>query len=130
VLPGICWGISRFALGGTGAAWGGLGARAAPAMSAYQAASGSALASAPRTAPAPNIVNPGVGEANSAVPSNPVSSLVQLLQSVVNFYEQGANQFSALLQNPVGGLQQIITAFATNPAAALAAHAPLLWSGA
>ncbi|OBI55213.1 PPE family protein [Mycobacterium sp. E787] len=99
--------------------------QAATAMSTYQAASGAALASAPRTTPAPTIVNPG-----SAVQSNPVSGLAQLLQSFLNFYEDGAAQFSALLQNPVGTLQQIITAFATNPVAALVAYAPLLFFGA
>uniref|UniRef100_UPI0012679D38 PPE family protein n=1 Tax=Mycobacterium sp. UM_CSW TaxID=1370119 RepID=UPI0012679D38 len=92
--------------------------QAATTMGAYQAVSGGALASAPRTAPAPNIVNQ-----NEAAQSNPVSS-------VVNFYEQGASQFSGLLQNPVGTLQQIITAFATNPAAALVAYAPLIFFGA
>ncbi|HTY28714.1 MAG TPA: PPE family protein [Mycobacterium sp.] len=99
--------------------------QAATTMSAYQAASGAALASAPRTAPAPNIVDPG-----SAAQNGPGSSLVQLLQGYVNFYEEGYSQFSALLQNPVAGLQQIVTAFATNPAAALVAYAPLLFFGA
>jgi PPE-repeat protein len=101
--------------------------QAATVMGAYQAASGGALASAPRTAPAPNIVNPG---GNAAAQSNPFSGLLQPFQSLVNFYEQGAGQFSALLQNPVGTLQQIITAFATNPEAALVAYAPLLFFAA
>jgi PPE-repeat protein len=104
--------------------------QAAITMGAYQVASGGALASAPRTTPAPSIVNPGSSGIGNAAQSNPVSGLVQLLQSYVNFYEEGANQFSALLQNPVGTLQQIITAFATNPAAALVAYAPLLFFGA
>jgi PPE-repeat protein len=55
---------------------------------------------------------------------------VQLLQAYVNLYQEGLSQFEALLQNPVGTLQQIITAFATNPAAALVAYAPLLFFGA
>ena len=92
--------------------------------------SGASLASAPRTAPAPPVVNPGVGEANSATQINPGSWLVQLLQAPVNLYQEGFNQFTALLQNPVGTLQQIITAFATNPAAALVAYSPLLFFGA
>jgi PPE-repeat protein len=105
--------------------------QAASAMSAYQAAAGAALASAPRTTAAPSIVNPRPGDlGNAASPSNPLSGFVQMVQSVVNYYEQGANQFSALLQNPVGTLQQIITAFATNPAAALVAYGPLLFFGA
>src|SRR5215471_2372920 len=37
--------------------------QAATTMGMYQAVSGSALASAPRTTPAPIVVNPGVGEA-------------------------------------------------------------------
>src|ERR1700749_2695921 len=41
--------------------------QAATAMSAYQAASSAALASAPRTAPAPTVVNPGAGETQDAV---------------------------------------------------------------
>jgi PPE-repeat protein len=105
--------------------------QAATTMGAYQAVSGAALASAPRTAPAPSIVNPGSSDlSNAAGQSNPVSWLVQLLQSYVSLYQEGSNQFSALLQNPVGTLQQIITAFATNPAAALVAYAPLLFFGA
>src|SRR5436853_59848 len=80
----------------------------------------------PRTTAAPNIVNPGAGEASSAAQSGPRSWLTQL----VDLYQQGLNQFEALLQNPVGTLQQIITAFATNPAAALLAYGPLLLFGA
>ncbi len=105
--------------------------QAATAMSTYQAASGAALASAPRTTPAPTIVSPRSSDLGSAAAQgNPASGLVQLLQSFVNFYEQGANQFTAILQNPVRTLQQIITAFATNPVAALVAYSPLLFFGA
>ncbi len=105
--------------------------QAATTMGAYQAASGGALASAPRTTPAPSIVNPGAGDlGNAAAQSDPVSWLVQLLQTYVNLYQEGFNQFSALLQNPVGMLQQIISAFATNPVAALVAYSPLLFFGA
>ena len=105
--------------------------QAATTMGAYQAASGGALASAPRTTPAPSIVNPGAGDlGNAAAQSDPVSWLVQLLQTYVNLYQEGFNQFSALLQNPVGTLQQIISAFATNPVAALVAYSPLLFFGA
>jgi PPE-repeat protein len=105
--------------------------QAATTMGAYQAASGGALASAPRTTPAPSIVNPGAGDlSNAAARSGPGSWLVQLLQAYVNLYQEGFSQFEALLQNPVGTLQQIITAFATNPAAALVAYGPLLFFGA
>jgi PPE-repeat protein len=104
--------------------------QAASTMGAYQAASGAALASAPRTTPAPSIVNQSGDLSNAAAQSNPFSGLLQPLQSLVNFYEQGATQFSGLLQNPVGTLQQIIAAFAANPEAALVAYAPLIFFGA
>jgi PPE-repeat protein len=104
--------------------------QAATVMGAYQAVAGGALASAPRTTPAPNIVNPGGDLSNAAAQSNPFSGLLQPLQSLVNFYQQGASQFSGLLQNPVGTLQQIITAIVANPEAALVAYAPLLFFGA
>jgi PPE-repeat protein len=101
--------------------------QAATAMGRYQAASGAALASAPRTIPAPSIVNPGAGEVGNAVAqSGPGSWLSQLLQAYLNFYKDIFNELSAFLQNPVGTLQQIVIAFATNPAAALVAYGPLL----
>ncbi|BBZ46204.1 PPE family protein [Mycobacterium parmense] len=102
--------------------------QAATAMGAYQAASGAALASAPRTAVAPAIVK--LDGANAASQSNPVSSLLQLVQSFTNLYEDGFGEFQTLLQNPVGTLRQIITAFATNPAAALVAYGPLFFFAA
>src|SRR5271168_1861608 len=64
--------------------------QAATAMSIYQAASGAAVASAPRTAPAPNVVNPGVGEANTgatAAPANPVSAILQVLEQLFQTYQ-------------------------------------------
>ncbi|WP_461479957.1 PPE domain-containing protein [Mycobacterium sp. HUMS_1102779] len=102
--------------------------QAATVMSAYQAASGTALASAPRTAPAPPIVKADGG--NAAAQANPFSGLMQLVQTFANFYQQGFGEFETLLQNPVGTLQQIITAFATNPAAALVAYGPLFFFAA
>ena len=103
--------------------------QAATAMSTYQAASGAALASAPRTAPAPTVVNPGVGEANNAAASlGPGSVLSQLLQTYVNFYGGIFNELSTFFQNPVGNSVQIIQAFMTNPSAALVAYGPLLFA--
>jgi PPE-repeat protein len=103
---------------------------AATTMSVYQAASGAALASAPRTTAAPSIVNPGAGEASdppaTAAQSGPGAWLSQLLQAYLHFVKNIFNEFSAFLQNPVGTLHQIVIAFATNPAAALVAYAPLL----
>jgi PPE-repeat protein len=93
--------------------------QAATTMGVYQAASGAALASAPRTTPAPSIVNPGAGEAGNVAAttaqSAPGSWISELLSAL-----------RALLKGPVGTLQQIITLFAANPAAALVAFGPLL----
>ncbi len=101
--------------------------QAATAMSVYHAISGAALASAPRATAAPAIMNPGVGVVGNAVgQSGPGSWLSQLLQAYLSFYKNLFNELSAFLQNPVGTLRQIIMAFATNPAAALVAYAPLL----
>ncbi len=72
-------------------------------------------------------MNPGAGEVgNAAAQSNPGSWLSQLLQAFLNFYKNLLNELATFLQNPVGTLQQIITAFATNPVAALLAYGPLL----
>jgi PPE-repeat protein len=82
--------------------------QAATTMSTYQAASGAALASAPRTTAAPFIVNPGAGAASdppvTAAPINPGSWLTQLLQALLNF-----------LQNLVRTLQYWIIAYVTTP---------------
>ncbi len=99
--------------------------QAATAMAAYQVASGAALASAPRTAPAPPITKRN--GADAAAQGGPGSSIVQLVQSFGNFYQEGFSEFMTLLQHPVATLQQMITAFATNPAAALVAYGPLLF---
>ena len=88
---------------------------AATVMGIYQATSGAALASAPRTAPAPIILNPGA-QAQS------------LLSAALNFDNNIFSQLSAFVQNPVGTWQQIGVAFSTNPVAALVAYAPLLMS--
>ena len=97
--------------------------QAATAMSTYQAVSGAALASAPRTSPAPTVVNPGLGVIDNAAittaQSGPGSWLSQLLQAVLNFFKN-------LLQNLVGMLRQLISAFLLNPAGGLVFVAPLL----
>jgi PPE-repeat protein len=87
---------------------------AATAMSTYQAVSGAALASAPRAAPAPNVVNPGAGEADNPAlttaqsASGPGSWLSNILKQLMTF------------------LQDLIRAFLMNPLGALGAYAPLL----
>jgi len=104
--------------------------QAATAMSTYQAASGAALASAPRTAPAPAVVNPGVSAADNAATSapDPASLISQLLQTYVNFYGGMFNELSTFFQNPIGNSVNIIDAFLTNPSEALVAYGPLLFA--
>jgi PPE-repeat protein len=113
--------------------------QAATTMATYQAISGTALASAPRTKPAPFVVNPGVGEGGNAAataaqtaaqPQAALSgsslNLSDLLPSFLNFFKNIFSQLSTFMQNPFGSLQQILSAFAANPAAALLAYGPLL----
>ncbi|MFZ1178655.1 MAG: PPE family protein, partial [Mycobacterium sp.] len=98
--------------------------QAASAMSTYQAASGAALASAPRTAPAPSIVNPG-GQANDATvnaaqnASDSGNWLANLLKQLENFLQDFMQNLSQILQN-----------FLTNLPAFLAANGPLLFFAA
>jgi PPE-repeat protein len=113
--------------------------QAATTMATYQAISGTALASAPRTTPAPFVVTPGVGETGNAAAtaaqtaaqpqaaqSGSSLNLSDLLSSLLNFFKNISGQLSTFLQNPFGSLQQILSAFAANPAAALLAYGPLL----
>jgi PPE-repeat protein len=95
--------------------------QAATTMGAYQATSGVALASAPRTTAAPSIVHPGAGEADHVASStaqstfDPGSWLSQILQELV-----------AILRDPMGSLTKIVQALLMNPIVALLAYAPLL----
>ncbi len=91
--------------------------QAATTMSAYQVASGVALASAPRTAPAPSIVNPG-GEADDAA-----VTAAQNASGSGNWLQNLLQQLEKLLQN----LSQIIQNFLNNLPAFLAANGPLLF---
>ncbi|MGH3555141.1 MAG: PPE family protein, partial [Mycobacterium sp.] len=113
--------------------------QAATTMATYQVVSGIALASAPRTTPAPLVVKPGVGESGNAVAnaaqagaqsqaaqSGSSLNLSDLLSSYLNFYKNLLSELSTFMQNPVGSLQHIISAFGANPAAALLAYGPLL----
>ncbi len=119
--------------------------QAAATMGLYQAASGAALASAPRTTPAPTVVNPGAGETagaaanaarvqagEAAAAADPWQWLLQLLQQLWNAY---INSFSWMyqvifefLQDPIGNSIKIIEAFLTNPWAALITYGPLLFA--
>src|SRR6516165_6276742 len=99
---------------------------AATIMGIYQATSGAALASAPRTAPAPTVVNPGAQA--QAAQSGSSLDLSNLLSPLLNSSQSMFNELSTVMQNPLGTLQQMVAAFAANPVAALTAMAPLLVS--
>jgi PPE-repeat protein len=88
--------------------------QAATTMGTYHAVSGAALASAPRTAPAPVVLAANSASAAAQPPSSG------------NFFTDLYKQLGQLFQNPVGILNQIIAAFSTNPAAALMAYGPTL----
>ena len=92
--------------------------QAAAVMSTYQAASGAALASAPRTAPAPWIVNPGQGETNHVA-----VNAVQNSSNSGNWLQNLLQQLEKFLQN----LSQIMQNFLNNLPAFLAANGPLLF---
>ncbi|WP_374023275.1 PPE family protein [Mycobacterium sp. HNNTM2301] len=95
--------------------------QAATVMGAYQATSGAALASAPRSTPAPAIVRPG-GEANDAAvnaaqsPSNPGNAISDFFQQLAKF-----------LQDFFQNIQQMLQNFVSNLPALLAANGPLLF---
>jgi len=91
--------------------------QAATVMGAYQAASGAALTSAPRTTPAPAIVHPG-GDANDAA-----INTLQNTSDSGNWLQNLLQQLEKFLQN----LSRIIQNFLTNLPAFLAANGPLLF---
>jgi PPE-repeat protein len=116
--------------------------QAATTMALYQAASGAALASAPRTAPAPVVLTPGAGEAGASTSTAaqdgavaPAASsgsaldssnvIVQLLESYLKEVP-GGDLIWNFLMNPIGETQQILIGFATNPAQAWVTWGPLL----
>lgn len=80
--------------------------QAATTMATYHAVSGTALASAPRTTPAPQVVKPGVGESNNAstLQNSPVQAqswLSDLLKSLRDMLNQLKDMFPFLLANPL-----------------------------
>ncbi len=105
--------------------------QAATAMGAYHAVAGGALASAPRTTPAPSIVNQS-GTANPAAQSglslNPSGLLSELLSQYTNFYGNMFQELATFFQDPVGNSVKIIQAFMTNPSEALVLYGPLLFA--
>jgi PPE-repeat protein len=99
--------------------------QAATTMATYDAISGTALASAPRTTPAPSVVTPGVGESGDAVASGAqAAAQTHAVQSgsslnLSDMLSQLLREIMSFLQDPAGGLQQILNGFLTNPAGVL-----------
>nr|WP_253900582.1 PPE family protein [Mycobacterium asiaticum] len=118
-------------------------AQAAATMGLYQATTGTALATAPRTMPAPQVVTPdGVGrsaaadamqttalaQAAGANPlTNVIDTIVELLHAYVLMLPDGELLWE-FLSNPLPAIQQMIIDFATNPEAALVTWGPLLFA--
>jgi PPE-repeat protein len=96
--------------------------QAATAMSTYQVVSGAALASAPRTVPAPTVVKPGAGEANDAT-----ATITQDASGSGSWLSNILRQLLEFFQDPSGSLTKIIQAFLVNPAGALVLYGPLLF---
>jgi PPE-repeat protein len=94
--------------------------QAATVMSAYQAASGAALASAPRTAPAPTVVNPGVGA------QNVVANAAQSASAPGNWLANFLQQLFKFLRDVLQDFMKFIQKFLTNPLGALGGF-PLLF---
>jgi PPE-repeat protein len=103
--------------------------QAATTMATYQVTAGTALASAPRTTPAPLLVTPGVGESGSAAATgSQTAANAQATDSGSSLDSSDLlSQLQALFQNPAGYLQQMASEFASNPSAALSAYGPLLF---
>ena len=89
--------------------------QAATTMSTYDSTVEAALASPPRTPPAP-VVLQRVTATAAGDPSGSGS----------HFWDDMIDQAIRLLRDPVGTLQQMLTDFATNPEAALREWGPLL----
>lgn len=101
--------------------------QAATTMGAYQAVSGGALASAPRTAPAPDIVNQN-GTTTPAAQSGLSLNPSDLLSQYTNFYGNMFQELATFFQDPVGNTVKMIQAFMTNPSEALVLYGPLLFA--
>ena len=95
--------------------------QAATAMVTYQAASGAALASAPRTSPAPTVVNPGAGETHDAV-----ANAAQTASGPWNWLGNFLQQLFKFLKNILQDFVQFIQKFLTSPSGALGGF-PLLF---
>jgi PPE-repeat protein len=95
--------------------------QAAAAMSTYQTVSGAALASAPRTTAAPNIVNP------AGIQADNLSFAPQAASGSGNWLQNLINQISQMLQGVVQDLQKMIQQLASSLGPWLVANFPLLF---
>ena len=117
--------------------------QAATTMGLYQATAGAALASAPRTTPAPAVVTPGGEAAPAAADATQVAAAAQaadsgsqlnIVDTIVGWLEAyvkalpDGDAIWNFLTNPIPTIQQILTDFATNPQAALVTWGPLLFA--
>ena len=92
--------------------------QAATVMGAYQATSGAALASAPRSTPAPSIMRPG-GSANNAT--------VNAAQSSSDPISHFLRQLFRFLQDFFQNISKMLQDFSSNLPSLLAANGPLLF---
>ena len=97
--------------------------QAASTMSIYQAVSAVTVASTPQTAPAPPVLEPGVGEAGSAAFTDPIEEWLSWSEHFSSMYRM----LKQVLADPLGTLVQVITDFAADPAAAVATWMPLFY---
>ncbi|WP_396925250.1 PPE family protein [Mycolicibacterium sp.] len=114
--------------------------QAATTMSVYQTVAGTALAAAPRSAPAPTIVLPGgeaassvtalsaaaqpqAGESGSALTNS--NGILDLLEAYIKSLPDG-DLIWDFLTHPVQSIQQMIVDFLTNPVQAWQTWGPLL----
>ncbi|MGB3483766.1 MAG: PPE domain-containing protein, partial [Mycobacterium sp.] len=117
--------------------------QAATTMTGYQVVAGAALASAPRTAPAPFVLTPGVGEAGAmmastmqtgaqaqAAESGSANNIADIIADILRAYMDSIGRlFEPLIdffRDPIGNSIRLITDFLTNPAQALVTWGPLL----
>jgi PPE-repeat protein len=101
--------------------------QAATAMATYHAVSTMALASAPRTTPAPLVMkSSAAGDTAATIMQTGAQAQATQSGSSLNLSDL-LNEILSFLKNPLGSLQQILSAFLTNPAAALMAYGPFLF---
>lgn len=97
--------------------------QAATTMSVYQAVSAATVASTPQTAPAPSVLEPGVGEAGSAAFTDPIEEWLSWSEHFSSMYRM----LKQVLADPLGTLIQVIMDFAADPAAAVTTWMPLFY---